>query len=90
MAQHVLKSGPDRNGKAKLEQLLMLHELHGTYKNKDTKKCILLMYLKLIRRENLDLDTIEQLENFRVRKIDEPLKITRHLAKLPAIFKVLV
>lgn len=57
------------------------------YEKKEIKKCLLSMYLKLTERERLD--TIEELENFRDGKIDEPPKIPRRLAKLPAIFKVL-
>ena len=45
------------------------------------------MYLKLTEKERRD--TIRQLEDFRDGLTDEPPKIPRRLAKLPAIFKVL-
>ena len=37
MAKKVMNSGPDRNRKAKLEQLLILQELHEAYESKRLK-----------------------------------------------------
>jgi len=87
MAQAVLDSGPDRNGKTKLAQLEMLQELHKEYEAGHLKKCLLSMYLKLTlnHRETL----IEELKKFRGGKLEQPPKIPRRLAKLPAWLKVL-
>ena len=87
MAQAVLDSGPDRNGKTKLAQLEMLQELHKEYEAGHLKKCLLSMYLKLTlnHRETL----IEELKKFRDGKLEQPPKIPRRLAKLPAWLKVL-
>ena len=83
----MLDSGPDANGKRKLNQLKMLEELHLLYEGCKLKKCLLSMYLLLTRHHRLRL--IEDLENFRDGKTDVPPKIPRRLAKLPGCFKVL-
>jgi hypothetical protein len=83
----VMNAGPDRNGKAKLEQLQMLQLLHEAYEKKLLKKCLLSMYLKLTEHHRIDV--IRKLELFRDGKLDKPPEIPRRLAKLPACFKVL-
>ncbi len=87
MAKAVLESGPDRNGKTKLEQLEMLQELHIEYEEGRLKKCLLSMYLKLTLEHRKKL--IEQLKLYRDGKLRDPPKIPRRLAKLPAGLKVL-
>ena len=87
MAQKVLNSGPDRNGKAKLEQLEMLQELHMAYEDCRLKKCLLSMYLKLTLHHREEL--IKKLKKYSDGKLDEPPKIPRRLAKLSRKFKVL-
>ena len=86
-AKEVLNSGPDRNGKAKLEQLQMLEVLHQTYESGDLKKCLLSMYLKLTEHHRTRL--IKELEMFRDGELDTPPQIPRRLAKLPQLYKVL-
>ena len=65
----------------------MLQELHKEYEAGHLKKCLLSMYLKLTlnHRETL----IEELKKFRDGKLEQPPKIPRRLAKLPAWLKVL-
>ncbi len=87
MAKAVLESGPDKNGKTKLDQLEILQELHIEYEACRLKKCLLSMYLKLTLEHRKKL--IEQLRMFRDGKIKDPPKIPRRLAKLPALLKVL-
>ena len=40
-SKEVLESGPDRNGKTKLEQPEMLQEFHDEYETCTPKKCLL-------------------------------------------------
>ena len=84
---HALNSGPDPNGKAKLEQLLVLQSLHELYEAGRLRKCLLSMYLKLTEHHRLDV--ISKLEKYRDGELDAPPKIPRRLAKLPHVFKVL-
>jgi hypothetical protein len=87
MAQEVLNSGPDRNGKTKLEQLEMLQELHEEYESGRLQKCLLSMYLKLTVEYRIEVITL--LKMYRDGKLKDPPKIPRRLAKLPGLFKVL-
>ena len=84
---HALNSGPDPNGKAKLEQLLVLQSLHELYEAGRLRKCLLSMYLKLTEHHRLDV--ISKLEKYCDGELDTPPKIPRRLAKLPHVFKVL-
>lgn len=87
MAKEVLESGPDRNGKTKLEQLEMLQELHVEYELGTLKKCLLSMYLKLTASKRKQL--IYKLKQYRDGKSKKPPRIPRRLAKLPKGLKVL-
>lgn len=87
MAKEVLESGPDRNGRTKLEQLEMLQELHVEYEAGRMKKCLLSMYLKLTLHHRKKI--IEQLKMYRDGKLNEPPRIPRRLAKLLSNLKVL-
>eukprot|EP00986_Skeletonema_menzelii_P018698 scaffold26680_cov210-Skeletonema_menzelii.AAC.2 len=87
MAKEVLVSGPDKNGRTKLEQLELLQKLHVEYEQKNLKKCLLSMYLKLTLKHRQKL--IYDLKRFRDGKLTKPPKIPRRLAKLPALLKVL-
>lgn len=87
LAREFLVSGPDKNGKTKLEQQKLLQELHVLYEEKQLKKCALSMYLKLTTHHRVKL--IKDLEDFRDGKVDAAPKIPRRLAKLPAYLKVL-
>ena len=73
MASHVLNSGPDQNGKAKLEQLLVLQSLHELYEAGRLRKCLLSMYLKLTEHHHISV--ISKLEKYRHGELDTPPKI---------------
>ena len=91
LGRQVLNIGPDRNGRAKLEQLEMLQDLHEAYEqgkeNGGLSKCLLLMYLKLTAHHRLGL--IEDLKRYRDGEREEPPEIPRRMAKLAACFKIL-
>ena len=87
MATDALNKGPDRNGKAKLEQLEILQKLHLLYEEGKLRKCLLSMYLKLTEQERNKL--ISDIKKYRDGELDSPPKIPRRLAKLPQVFKVL-
>ena len=91
LGRQVLNIGLDRNGRAKLEQLEMLQELHEAYErgkeNGGLSKCLLSMYLKLTAHHRLRL--IEDLKRYRDGELEEPPEIPRRMAKLAACFKIL-
>lgn len=90
-ASEVRDEGPDSDGKAKLEQLELLEELHliyeGKVEGKTLRKCLLSMHLKLTEGDRRK--TIKNIKDFRDGLTEEPPKIPRRLAKLPRDLSVL-